>query len=123
LMLLATISLSEANVQAWACTNVCTSTATRSEPRNCRLDCAVYVCNPQLADIRGEMLVLTLGSQGRAGEGQLYQEHCCRPALFNSSSRGLWRTAAERCCYQLEAFVWFCFKHHTHNKLLLLLSD
>uniref|UniRef100_A0A383VQF4 Apple domain-containing protein n=1 Tax=Tetradesmus obliquus TaxID=3088 RepID=A0A383VQF4_TETOB len=58
----------DAAVKPWACTSVCSSNALQPQPANCQQDCPDDVCNPQLADIRGELLVLALGSHGKTGD-------------------------------------------------------
>jgi hypothetical protein len=55
-------------VKPWACRKVCNYIPIQPEPTYCDLDCPADECLPQQADIRGELLVLALGSQGYAGE-------------------------------------------------------
>lgn len=53
---------------ASACRSVCNYTPAQPEPIDCQQDCADAACQPQQADIRGELLVLAVGSQGYAGK-------------------------------------------------------
>jgi hypothetical protein len=67
LCLVAAVS-TDAYGTTWACRNVCNYTPSQPEPTDCQQDCAAASCQPQQADIRGEVLVLALGSQGYGGE-------------------------------------------------------
>lgn len=69
-VLVISLTSCDAAVKPWACTSVCSSNALQPQPADCQQDCPDDVCNPQLADIRGELLVLALGSHGKTGELQ-----------------------------------------------------